>query len=186
VKWVLVVDEINRGNVAQIFGELLLLLEPDKRGVTYGVSPLYRRSPDELVFVPENVYVIGTMNIADRSLALVDYALRRRFAFFNLEPRYGHQTFNDWMAKRRLPDALRKRIVRRMRALNDQIEKDPQLGRAFQVGHSFFCPRQDDASLLTRDWYEAVVKTEVVPLLEEYWYDDRDKVARARDELLAP
>lgn len=185
-KWVLIVDEINRGNVAQVFGELLLLLEPDKRGLANGVVPLYRRSVDERVFVPDNLYVIGTMNIADRSLALVDYALRRRFAFFKLEPRYGHRTFNNWMSQRRLSDTLRDHIVRRMCALNEQIEKDSQLGPAFQVGHSFFCPPHDDASQLKQDWYEAVVKTEIVPLLEEYWYDNREKVARARDELLAP
>lgn len=83
-------------------------------------------------------------------------------------------------------DTLRDHLVRRMCALNEQIEKDSQLGPAFQVGHSFFCPPHDDASQLKQDWYEAIVKTEIVPLLEEYWYDNREKVARARDELLAP
>jgi 5-methylcytosine-specific restriction protein B len=185
-KWVLIVDEINRGNVAQVFGELLLLVEPDKRGVNHGIVPLYRRTGDERVFVPDNLYVIGTMNIADRSLALVDYALRRRFAFFKLEPRYGHRLFNGWMNQRQFPEALRDHIVRRLRELNEQIEKDPQLGSAFQVGHSFFCPQHGDASLFTRAWYESIIKTEVIPLLEEYWYDDRAKVSSARNALLAP
>jgi hypothetical protein len=101
--YVLIVDEINRGNVSQVFGELIMLLESDKRGKENYVVPLYRRSGEETLYVPENLYVIGTMNIADRSLALVDYALRRRFAFVTLRPRYNHSMYRKWLEERGMP-----------------------------------------------------------------------------------
>ena len=184
--YVLIIDEINRGNVSQIFGELMVLLEHDKRGKGNAVTPMYRRSKDEKLFVPENLYVIGTMNIADRSLALVDYALRRRFAFFTLVPRYADNLYKTWMSESKVASDLTQKIIQRMCALNEQIGNDSQLGRGFQIGHSFFCPpnRESDFSHLTDAWYRAVVETEIVPLLEEYWYDSTEKVDAARNELL--
>jgi 5-methylcytosine-specific restriction enzyme B len=182
---VLLVDEINRGHLSQVFGELFMLLEGDKRGPRHAVTPLYRRTDGETFHVPENVYVIGTMNIADRSLALVDFALRRRFAFLTLEPQFGAQAFVTWLQERKMPPALCALIVQRMGALNNHIAEDSRLGPAFRVGHSFFCPRGEDFSLLTKDWFAEVVETEVVPLLEEYWHDAPQDLEQAVARLRA-
>lgn len=181
---VLIIDEINRGNLAQIFGELLMLLEADKRGKEHEVTPLYRRQPDERLYIPENVYVIGTMNLADRSLALVDFALRRRFAFMTLKPRFGEESYATWLRERGMPEKLLQLVVSRMRALNERIADDPHLGPALRIGHSFFCPT-GDLSALGTGWFREIVETEIAPLLDEYWHDDRDKAQRAREELLA-
>jgi 5-methylcytosine-specific restriction protein B len=180
---ILIIDEINRGNVSQIFGELMVLLESDKRGKDYSVTPLYRRSEDERLYVPANLYVIGTMNIADRSLALVDYALRRRFAYVTLEPRYGDPAYRKWLQDRGMKAELCATIIERMLALNKRISEDSQLGDAFRVGHSFFCPTGKDLSGLDESWYREIVDTEIGPLLEEYWYDDPAK-AKSALELL--
>jgi len=181
--YVLIIDEINRGNVSQIFGELMMLLESDKRGKDYSLTPLYRRTDDETLHVPANLYVIGTMNIADRSLALVDYALRRRFAYFTLEPRYGDPAYRKWLEDRGMSPALCATIIDRMTALNKRISDDSQLGDAFRVGHSFFCPTGKDLSGLDEAWYREIVDTEIRPLLEEYWYDDPAKAKSAVDLL---
>jgi len=183
--YVLLVDEINRANLSQVFGELFMLLEGDKRGKQHAVLPLYPRSQDDRLFVPENVYLIGTMNIADRSLALVDFALRRRFAFFDLEPRFGDPVFRNWLKERGMTDSLCQRVVTRMSALNTRIEKDSRLGPAYRVGHSFFCPSGKDLSGLDERWYTEIVKTEILPLLNEYWFDAPDEVEAVRSELLA-
>ena len=182
---VLLIDEINRGNTSHIFGELIMLLEADKRSAKHAVTPLYRRKPEEHLAVPENLYVIGTMNIADRSLALVDYALRRRFAFVTLESKYGATVFDKWLRDRQMSEALRNRIIERMTRLNALIAEDSQLGRHFQIGHSFFCPRGDNFSELGMEWFSEIVETEIVPLLGEYWYDAPEKVASAAAQLRA-
>jgi 5-methylcytosine-specific restriction enzyme B len=180
---VLIIDEINRGHLSQVFGELFMLLEADKRGPRHALTPLYRRSDGETFHIPENVYVIGTMNIADRSLALVDFALRRRFAFVTLEPQFSSVLFRSWLHDRKMPEPLVDRIVQRMMALNTRIADDAQLGPAFRIGHSFFCPRGDDFSALDGAWFKAIVDTEIVPLLEEYWHDAPEKVRSAAAEL---
>jgi 5-methylcytosine-specific restriction protein B len=182
---VLIIDEINRGNLSQVFGELFMLLEADKRGPRHGITPLYRRTPDERFVVPSNLHVIGTMNIADRSLALVDFALRRRFAFVTLEPQFGEQNFRTWLQDRELPASLITRIVQRMGELNETIAADPRLGPAFRVGHSFFCPRGEDFSTLGLEWFEDIVHAEIAPLLYEYWYDDVAKADAAVELLLS-
>jgi len=181
--YVLIVDEINRGNVSQVFGELIMLLEADKRGKDNCVVPLYRRSEDETLYVPPNLYVIGTMNIADRSLALVDYALRRRFAFVTLAPRYDHPMYRNWLEERGMSPALCQLIIGHMTALNQQISDDSQLGKAFCVGHSFFCPSGRDFSALDEHWYRDIVETEIKPLLSEYWYDDPPKAESVFEKL---
>lgn len=183
-EYVLLVDEINRGNISQIFGELIMLLEADKRGKEHGLTPLYRNMDGERFHIPGNVYVIGTMNIADRSLALVDYALRRRFAYITLEPQFDSPLYRSWLKNRGMEDSLIQHIVTKMKALNTRIAEDPQLGEAFRLGHSFFCPAGRDFSTLDLNWYSEVVRTEIKPLLEEYWYDARDKAKTACDELL--
>lgn len=184
LRHVLIVDEINRGNTSQIFGELLVLLEADKRGMQPGVSLLYPREGGERFSVPSNLFVIGTMNKADRSLAMVDYALRRRFAFYSLIPRFSDPAFRKWLTERGMADMLVQHIIQRLNSLNSTIAEDRQLGREFQVGHSFFCPRGDDFSQLDLDWFRAVVRTEIVPLLEEYWYDAPENVETAKTALL--
>jgi 5-methylcytosine-specific restriction protein B len=160
-----------------------MLLEADKRGKDNCVVPLYRQNKDETLHVPPNLYVIGTMNIADRSLALVDYALRRRFAFVTLAPRYDDPTYRKWLEERGMAPALCQKIIARMTALNQQISEDSQLGEAFRVGHSFFCPSGKDFSTLDEQWYREIVDTEIKPLLGEYWYDDRDKAKIAFEKL---
>lgn len=182
---VLIIDEINRGHLSQVFGELFMLLEADKRGPKHAVTPLYRRHDGEKFSVPENVFVISTMNIADRSLALVDFALRRRFAFITLEPRFGDVAFRKWLTDRKLPESVLQLIIQRLSALNERIGADAQLGPAFRVGHSFFCPRGEDFSALGADWFKEIVHTELGPLLDEYWYDAPEKARLAKEALLA-
>jgi 5-methylcytosine-specific restriction protein B len=182
---VFVIDEINRGNLSQIFGELLMLIEGDKRGPEHGVELVYQRPGEGRFFVPANVYLVGLMNLADRSLAVVDYALRRRFAFVTLTPRYESPTFRRWLTDRGMGDDLVALIVQRIGVLNHEIRTDPLLGENYEVGHSFFCPRGNDFSKLDREWYEGVIKTEVVPLLKEYWFDNFQRLDQATARLLA-
>lgn len=184
LRHVVIIDEINRGNTSQVFGELLMLLEADKREMHPGITLLYPRSIEERFSVPRNLFVIGTMNRADRSLALVDYALRRRFAFISLEPRFGDPAFRKWLADRKMAEDLIQHVIHRLNALNATIAEDRQLGSDYQVGHSFFCPRGDDFAGLTVDWFRDIVETEIVPLLEEYWYESPDRVTAAAAALL--
>jgi 5-methylcytosine-specific restriction protein B len=185
--YVFIVDEINRGNLSQIFGELLMLIEADKRGSEHSVPLVYQRNDEPRFFVPTNLYLIGLMNLADRSLALVDYALRRRFAFMTLRPQYTSDQFRAWLLERGMRAELTDLIVDRLVELNRQIAEDPLLGENYQVGHSFFCPRDTAAGFgsLDRSWYEGIIETEVVPLLKEYWFDNATRVQEAREKLLA-
>jgi 5-methylcytosine-specific restriction enzyme B len=183
--YVLIIDEINRGNLSQIFGELLMLLEADKRGARHAIALAYARHPNETFYVPDNVHVLGTMNTADRSLAMIDYALRRRFAFFALTPRFDKPRFREWLVKQGMDVALADLIVGRMTAVNRLIAEDRNLGPSHQIGHSFFVPNGTDFARLDRTWYEAVVRTEIAPLLDEYWYDDPQKAASVIRRLIA-
>ncbi len=182
--YVFIIDEINRGNLSQIFGELLMLIEADKRRPEDGVPLVYRRSDDERFHIPKNVHLIGLMNVADRSLALVDYALRRRFAFFGLSPQYGER-FRLWLLERNMPETLIALIMDRMSQLNKNIADDLLLGANYQVGHSFFCPKGDDFARLDRAWYNGIIETEIAPLLREYWFDNRKKAEETCAMLLA-
>lgn len=181
-----VIEEINRGNPSQIFGELLTLLEAGKRTPNEALELCYpdpdgKRHP---VYIPENLYVIGTMNIADRSLALVDLALRRRFAFVDLEPRIG-QVWRNWVVNNCNVEAeLAVDIEQRIKMLNDQIEADPRLGRQFLIGHSYVTPPFTLEPGDTRNWFRQVVETEIGPLLEEYWFDAPNEATMARDRLV--
>ena len=179
-KFVVVIEEINRGNPAQIFGELLTLLEAGKRTPNEALELCYpdadgKRRP---VHIPENLYVVGTMNIADRSLALVDLALRRRFAFVGLEPRLGH-VWRDWVVKECAVDpALVVDIERRIAELNDQIAADARLGKQFRIGHSYVTPAHRLEAGDTKKWFQQVVETEIGPLLDEYWFDAPDEAKK--------
>ena len=180
--FVLVIEEINRGNPAQIFGEMLTLLENTKRHRSEGLELAYRK-PGERVYLPENLYIIGTMNIADRSLAIVDFALRRRFAFVDLEPQF-NGPWRDWCDKRGLKKELLELIAERLGSLNEEISGAPTLGRQFRVGHSFVTPGVEERIVDGRAWIRSRVETEIRPLLKEYWYDDTGKADTACSRLL--
>jgi hypothetical protein len=180
--YVLVIDEINRGNLSKIFGELLMLIEADKRDPMWKLRLAYG-SKDETFYVPPNVHIIGTMNTADRSLALVDYALRRRFAFLDLAPQLEHEGFESWLVSRGCSASLVSRIRSRVKKLNAQIASDAQLGAGYAIGHSYFTAvpagvAPDDA------WYERVIDFEIEPLLREYWFDRRETADAAVADLL--
>ena len=172
-KFVVVIEEINRGNPAQIFGELLTLLEADKRTPNEALELPYpdvegNRHP---VYIPENLYVIGTMNLADRSLALIDLAFRRRFAFASLEPKLG-DVWREWVVVERGVDRdLALKIEHRIRALNQKIAESEGLGSHFQIGHSYVTPAHRLEEGSTRNWFIEVAETEIGPQLEEYWFD---------------
>jgi len=184
-EYVFIIDEINRGNLSQIFGELLMLIEADKRGPDFAVPLIYRYEDEPAFFVPPNLYLIGLMNLADRSLAMVDYALRRRFVFVTLKPQYGSELFRRWLLERGMNAELAQLIMMRMTELNKEISDDPLLGQNYEIGHSFFLPRGDNFAELDRSWYEGVVRTEIVPLLREYWFDNPKKADEAEKRLLA-
>ncbi|MCX6598144.1 MAG: AAA family ATPase [Acidobacteria bacterium] len=182
--FVLVIEEINRGNPAQIFGEMLTLLEDSKRRPTEAMELAYRRAAGERVYIPANLYVVGTMNVADRSLAIVDLALRRRFAFVDLEPRLG-PAWHDWCIKRGIESSTLTLIKARIDALNAEITSAVSLGPQFQVGHSYVTPDIEESIADGRVWFRAKVETEIGPLLDEYWYDAPETARAARTKLLA-
>ena len=185
-QFVVVIEEINRGNPAQIFGELLTLLEAGKRTPREALELCYpdadgRRRP---VHVPENLYIVGTMNVADRSLALVDLALRRRFAFVSLEPRLG-QVWRDWAVNEcGIDPELVSDVEGRIVELNNQIASDARLGKQFRIGHSYVTPPHRLEVGATKRWFQQVVETELGPLLDEYWFDAPEDSQKATARLL--
>ncbi len=183
IKHVIVIEEINRGNPAQIFGEMLTLLEADKRTPTESLELCYRRTEGERVFIPDNLYVIGTMNIADRSLALVDLALRRRFAFVELEPIFGKK-WHDWVQLQcGIDSEILSEIEKRILSLNEEIAADTSLGSQFRIGHSYVTTPFGIPISDAREWFRQVVETEIGPLLDEYWFDALEKAQKARQRL---
>ena len=156
-----IIDEINRGNLSKIFGELFMLIEADKRGIE--LKLLYK---DEKFSIPKNVHIIGMMNTADRSLAMMDYALRRRFAFFNMEPGFNTDGF------RRYRDGLNSdkfnSLINCVENLNAVISSDESLGEGFCIGHSYFCDLEDTSDQTLSE----IVEFEIIPLLKEYWFDE--------------
>jgi 5-methylcytosine-specific restriction protein B len=180
----LIIDEINRGNLSKVFGELMLLMEADKRGPRHAIQLTYSDLVEDTFHIPPNVHLIGTMNTADRSLALVDYALRRRFAFVSLQPQFGSIKFARILADAGASPELIQRIVKGMTALNDAIASDARnLGGGYTIGHSFFCPI--NGSTPDDTWYKQVIEFEIKPLLQEYWVDDEKRVSDELDRLLA-
>lgn len=169
-----IIDEINRGNLSKIFGELFMLLEADKRGES--TKLLYS---DEQFSVPKNLYMIGTMNTADRSLAMLDYALRRQFAFYEIGPAFASDGFRAYQAS--LKSEKLDRLVQCIELLNEAIESDDSLGRGFRIGHSYLC----NMDAATPERLEQVVDFEIVPLLEEYWFDEPGKVRDWKSRLKA-
>lgn len=171
-----VIDEINRGNLSKIFGELMMLIESDKRGRDFEIKLTYAEDEEDRFYVPKNVYLIGTMNTADRSLAIVDYALRRRFAFVNLAPAY-NGAFRGFLKDQKISQPMIEHICRSVGNLNGQISADIDLGSGFQIGHSYFCSKRPEDDELK--WFEEVLHFEIRPLLEEIWFDEPEKVAKA-------
>ncbi len=162
-----IIDEINRGNLSKIFGELLMLIEGDKRGEKYAMRLLYK---DEQFSVPENVYIIGMMNTADRSLAMIDYALRRRFAFFDMEPAFSSEGFKIRQAT--VQNSKYDVLISTVESLNKAIAEDVSLGIGFRIGHSYFCTNE----IIDDDWLSSMIEYELIPLLNEYWFDEPSKV----------
>lgn len=171
-----IIDEINRGNLSKIFGELFMLIESDKRGPRNKLQLLYS---DDFFYVPSNVHIIGTMNTADRSLALLDYALRRRFAFFDLRPAFGSDGFNAY--REELGSKKLNGLIACVVKLNDAIANDDSLGEGFCIGHSYFCGFR--SSDVTDEKLGAIVEYELIPMLREYWFDDSAKVREWADAL---
>ncbi len=177
-----IVDEINRGNLSKIFGELMMLIEYDKRGREFALPLTYSQSIYDAFYVPKNVHLIGTMNTADRSLAMVDYALRRRFCFVDLEPCFGEEKYQNYLIQAGAEKKFVQEIVKKLEDLNERISKDKNLGNGFKIGHSYFCPQ--DGIETNKIWFENVILSEVEPLLKEYWFDNAEDAKRAVERLL--
>lgn len=160
-----IIDEINRGNMSKIFGELLMLIEKDYRGTT--VTLAYSGTTFS---VPKNLYIIGMMNTADRSLAMIDYALRRRFSFYEMEPGFNSEGFKAYQAS--LKNETFNALIEQIIDLNREINIDDSLGPGFRIGHSYFCSQEE----CTEEWMKAVVYYDIIPMLREYWFDDKQKV----------
>ena len=183
-KFVMLIDEINRGNLSRVFGELLMLIEADKRSPEHAVELQHQMADapvdDGRFFVPPNVYIIGTMNLADRSLTGMNVAMRRRFAFAELRPRFDTPKFERWLEETaKMPKWLRSWITQRMVELNDAITEDPSLDRQHAIGHSFFCPEESiETDAEWEAWFRDIVDYQIRPQLEEYWFDDPGKAER--------
>ena len=159
-----IIDEINRGNLSKIFGELLMLIENTYRGKEIKLA-----YTDELFTVPKNLYIIGMMNTADRSLAMIDYALRRRFSFFEMYPGFATEGFKSYQLS--LANERLDKLIQGIQALNEAISSDDSLGNGFCIGHSYFCNQTE----FSMEWLENVVEYDIEPMLKEYWFDDIQK-----------
>lgn len=180
--YVIVIEEINRGNPAQIFGEMLTLLEASKRNPQEALELTYGN--EKGFYIPDNLYVIGTMNIADRSLAMVDFALRRRFAFFDLVPNFGNKWLDYMKDKSGISEEKLQKWQNCMIELNKKISDDQALGPAFTIGHSYLTTSQSIKDDQADKWFTTIVKTEIMPLLEEYWFRGTEQIKEAEDILL--
>ncbi len=167
-----IIDEINRGNISKIFGELLMLIEKDYRGTEMTLA-----YSDKPFFVPKNLYIIGMMNTADRSLAMIDYALRRRFGFFEIEPAFDSKGFQ--LYQKGLNNQTFDSLIEKIKELNQDITKDDALGKGFCIGHSYFCNWEE----CTNEKIRAVVKCDILPMLEEYWFDNSASLQTWSDAL---
>ena len=179
--YVFIIDEINRGNLSKILGEMMMLIEKDHRGEELELT--YRKSEDEPPFsVPKNVYILGMMNTADRSLAMIDYALRRRFSFYPLKPAFGTQRFDEMFKP--LEGTMFNELIKKVIELNEAIKNDSSLTEGCCIGHSYFCDciRFEGRELENR--LQRIVKYDILPILEEYWFDDKEKYEKWEKDLL--
>lgn len=175
-KYFFIIDEINRGNLSKIFGELLMLIEDTHRGEKINLA--YSGEDCEEFCVPENVYIIGMMNTADRSLAMIDYALRRRFSFFEMQPAFKNDKFREIFKGKNLENVVEKIIE-----LNNKICEDASLGKGFCIGHSYFCNLKDDNEETLKETLQNIIDYEIAPMLKEYWFDDIQEYNKAIESL---
>lgn len=168
--FVFIIDEINRGNLSKVFGELMMLIEYDKRSPRYALKLTYSEENSPRFYVPENVYIIGCMNTADRSIAIVDYALRRRFAFCDVEPEFG-ETFKNYLGTA-LSKGFVDEICKKVNRVNDIIRTSSSLGKGLEIGHSYFCQLSsvDDE----QEWWKSICKYELFPYLREICFDNEE------------
>lgn len=172
--YVFVIDEINRAHLSKVLGELMFLLEADKRSESHAIRLSYDMR-EQSFFVPPNLHLIGTMNTADRSLAMMDYALRRRFAFIPLAPVFGEK-FIQKLQKQGISSDFARKIVTKLSELNDRIRSDRNLGEGYCIGHSYFI--NDGFVDDVQGWYDAIIDYEITPLLKEYWLDSEEVISR--------
>ena len=165
-----IIDEINRGNLSKIFGELLMLIESDYRD-----KPIQLSYNDETFAVPSNIYIIGMMNTADRSLAMIDYALRRRFSFFEMKPGFETEAFDNDISKLKISKL--KELINAIIELNKVIANDDSLGSGFCIGHSYLCNLNNDSDL------ESIVEYDIIPMLREYWFDNDERYNQEAQKL---
>ena len=171
-----IIDEINRGNLSKIFGEVIMLVESDKRGQNYALSLPYT---ENLFYIPRNVYIIGTMNASKGNSSVFDCGLRRRFAFIEIEPAFNNLNFKRYMESKSkdLADSIIEKFIK----LNEDIKNDPSLGRDFRIGHSYFCtPRYT----LSKEEYRNIILYEILPQIAEYWPNEPYKVRKWLKELI--
>ncbi|ATV65175.1 restriction endonuclease [Fusobacterium pseudoperiodonticum] len=167
-----IIDEINRGNLSKIFGELLMLIEADYRDEKATLA--YTGSDFS---VPKNLHIIGMMNIADRSLAMIDYALRRRFSFFDIEPAFDSEGFSNY--QKEFSNKTFNELIEKIKKLNEAITQDQSLGKGFCIGHSYFY----NAEECTVEWMKDIVDFDILPMLSEYWFDDEVNLNKWKDIL---
>ncbi|HDP5853005.1 TPA: AAA family ATPase [Staphylococcus aureus] len=164
-EYFLIIDEINRGNLSKIFGELFMLIESDKRD-----EELILLYSGERFSVPRNIYIVGMMNTADRSLAILDYALRRRFAFYNMQPAFHTTKFKKLL--KAINNTELESVINCIEGLNKEIVQDDMLGNGFVIGHSYF----SNIECIDKDELSNIVEFEIIPMLEEYWFDEPSKI----------
>ena len=180
-----IIDEINRGNLSKIFGELMMLIECDKRGKEYEIPLTYAQNEEDKFYIPSNLYLIGMMNTADRSLAMVDYALRRRFAFTSIKPAFSTHVFKKYLLDKGIEESLVNKIIIKFGKLNEKISNDSKnLGKGYRIGHSYFC-NTPNASESQVNWYHRIILSEIKPLLYEYWFDSEETAEEEIKNLLS-
>jgi|TARA_B110000027_G_scaffold132449_1_gene158630 MoxR-like ATPase len=181
--FVMFIDEINRANISKVFGELLSLIENDKRGPENAVKILYSEN-DMNFYIPSNLYFICAMNTADRSLKMVDYALRRRFSFFEFKPEFNKPEFKNFLKNKNVNAKTIDRIVNNISKVNQQISDDNfELGDGYCIGHSYFCPKGNLSDSFGDQWYEQIIEYEIKPLINEYYFDKPDQASELIDTL---
>lgn len=184
-KHVFIIDEINRANLSKVFGEVMMLIEHDKRNANWAVPLTYSENYSDRFYIPANVYIIGLMNTADRSLAVVDYALRRRFSFIDIEPGFGTEQFRSFLLDNKAKPGFVESLCFKMIQLNNEISNDSEiLGKGYRIGHSYFCNGLDDGNQPDVEWFRTIVFSDIAPLLEEYWFDNPGKKQNWLDLLL--
>lgn len=180
-KFFFIIDEINRGNISKVFGELMMLIEADKRNDKYAISLTYSEEDDVPFYVPENLYIIGCMNTADRSLAHIDYALRRRFSFIKLRPEFG-DAFIEFLVQMGIPASFADKVCRKLNKVNAIIQANSLLTEGKMIGHSYFCAYNQGQT--PEIWWDDIMKYKVLPYIEEICFDEEGQYQKIKDILM--